>query len=582
MKIAHLTTVDLSLRYLILPQLEAAARRGTAYGISAPGPHVSVVEEHGVIHVPLHSSTRGMSVVSDFRAMAELWKALKEIEPDVLHTHNPKPGVYGRILGRLAGVPIIVNTVHGLYATPDSSLSKRIVVYGLEAIASRFSDAELIQSPEDLDLLRRLHIVPSAKLQLLGNGVDLTRFDPARLEPMRREERARLGLSEDQVAVGMVGRLVAEKGILELVEAARGLPDNIRVFVAGPNDPQKDDQIAPSTLRDGAAAGVEFVGMRTDIDAFYSALDMFVLPSHREGFPRAAMEAAACGLPLVVTDIRGCRQVVDHDRNGLMVPVRDPLALREAISKLAADEERRARMRVESVAKAIAEFDEEQVVEIVMSTYETLARTKGLGWKMMAPPSGDVVMRPAVPGDAVAIAALHAQMIGSGFLSSLGTRFLTLLYGALIDSHQAKVGVAESEGEVLAYIAGTWSTSRFYKEFLRRHWFDAIWRMIPALLKPTTWRRVFETLSYGSGDESVGAELLAMAVAPALRRRGMGTTLVQWLLAEARREHVNAVKVVVGGHNQPAIRLYESCGFGDRQVFQVHAGEDSLELTWRS
>jgi hypothetical protein len=125
MRIAHLTTVDLSLRYLILPQLEAALEWGESIGISAPGEHVAELEERGIRHIALSSSTRGMSLGSDLRAMRQLWKVLKSEKPDILHTHNPKPGVYGRVLGRLAGVPIVVNTVHGLYATPDSSPIKR-------------------------------------------------------------------------------------------------------------------------------------------------------------------------------------------------------------------------------------------------------------------------------------------------------------------------------------------------------------------------------------------------------------------------------------------------------------------------
>ncbi|HDL49220.1 MAG TPA: hypothetical protein ENH33_04580, partial [Actinobacteria bacterium] len=193
MKVAHLTTVDISLRYLVLPQLEAViAEGGEAIGISAPGPWVEELEAAGIRHVALPSSTRGMNPLADLRAARELWHILRAEKPDVLHTHNPKPGLYGRVLGRLAGVPIVVNTVHGLYAAPDDQWWKRAVVYGLEAIASRFSDAELVQSAEDLELLRRLHITPAPKLRHLGNGVDLTRFDPSRftdaaLAGVRRE-----------------------------------------------------------------------------------------------------------------------------------------------------------------------------------------------------------------------------------------------------------------------------------------------------------------------------------------------------------------------------------------------------------
>ena len=114
----------MSLALLLEAQLDAVvAAGGEAIGISAPGPFVAAIERRGVRHVPLAASTRGWSPWSDLRAAAELWRILRRERPTVLHTHNPKPGLYGRVVGRLAGVPIVVNTVHGLYATPDDPLA---------------------------------------------------------------------------------------------------------------------------------------------------------------------------------------------------------------------------------------------------------------------------------------------------------------------------------------------------------------------------------------------------------------------------------------------------------------------------
>src|SRR4051794_10637276 len=172
--VAHLTTVDMSLRFLLLAQLRAVRDGGgTAIGISAPGPWVGELEAEGIRHIPLHASTRAADPVRDLGAARELWHTLREERIDVLHTHNPKPGIYGRVVGRAARVPIVVNTVHGLYATEDDPTARRAAVYALEAVAARCSDAELIQSPEDLELMERLHLTRRARL--LGNGVDLTR-----------------------------------------------------------------------------------------------------------------------------------------------------------------------------------------------------------------------------------------------------------------------------------------------------------------------------------------------------------------------------------------------------------------------
>lgn len=368
-KIAHLTTIDLSLRYLLLAQIEASLAAGDeVIGVSARGPDVPFLEACGMRFVELDGSTRSMSLTGDLRAARALWRILRRERPDVLHTHNPKPGIYGRILGRVAGVPLVVHTTHGLYAAPDDPLPKRLVVYALEAIASRFSHIELVQNPEDLELMRRWRIAPRRKLRLLGNGVDLQRFHPA--DQVRRQEvRAELGIAPDDVVIGLVARLVAEKGIPELVDAVQRLGPPARLLLVGPHDPEKADAL-PESLLDGArAAGGILTGHREDVDRLYAAMDVFCLPSHREGFPRAAMEAAASGLPVVATDIRGCRQVVDPGVTGALVPVRDASALAAALRR-SLDHDDRAAQGLAARAKAERDFDEDDVVRRALAAYD--------------------------------------------------------------------------------------------------------------------------------------------------------------------------------------------------------------------
>ena len=380
LRVAHLTTVDMSLELLLGPQLDAVVEAGgEVLGISAPGPYVDALEQRGVRHVALAGSTRGWSLRGDVRAAADLWRILRRERPSVLHTHNPKPGLYGRVVGRLAGVPIVVNTVHGLYATEDDPWARRAVVYTLEALASRFCDAELVQNAEDVETMRRFRLARSNKVTHLGNGVDLQRFRPDRLSAgERRSLRSSWGGDEETVVVGCVGRLVAEKGYPELFEAVRRLAPQVRLVVVGGDDPDKPDALDPRLIEQAGAAGVVFLGHRGDVAELLAGFDLFVLASHREGQPRAAMEAAAAGLPVVATDIRGCRQVVDDGTTGLLVPVRDADGLRGALAHLAASQDMRRRMGDAAVAKARREFDENRVVRTVMHTYLTVAARKGV------------------------------------------------------------------------------------------------------------------------------------------------------------------------------------------------------------
>ncbi|MBK7324192.1 MAG: polysaccharide deacetylase family protein [Candidatus Microthrix sp.] len=159
------------------PQLEAFAAAGwEVIGASAPGEHVAALEARGIRHEPVHHLTRSMDPRSDLRAARELYGLFRRLRPDVVHTHNPKPGWLGRPAARAARVPAVVNTVHGLYAQPTDPWARRSVVAVLERGAAAASHAELVQNPEDVATLARWG-VPGAGLTTLGNGIDLGRFD---------------------------------------------------------------------------------------------------------------------------------------------------------------------------------------------------------------------------------------------------------------------------------------------------------------------------------------------------------------------------------------------------------------------
>lgn len=373
-RVVHLTTTDMSLDWLLRPQLEAFADAGfEVIAMSAPGPHVGALEASGIRHVAIPSLTRSMAPTRDLRALLELRREFCRLQPDIVHTHNPKPGILGRPAARSAGVPVVVNTVHGLYAVPDDRLFKRAVVYGLERLASTCSDAELLQNPEDLAVLRRLG-VPHSKLSVLGNGVDLRRFDP---KVVAREARARLraeiGVADATVVVGLVGRLVWEKGYAEVFEAAKAMHgDDCRFVVVGPDEPHKAGAVSAADQSEAERHGVVFLGRRDDMADLYSAFDVYLLASHREGYPRSAMEASAMGLPVVASNIRGCRQVVADGVTGQLFECGDVPALVTALRPLVADRERRQRMGGAARDRAIEHFDDRDVVKTTLRTYEWL------------------------------------------------------------------------------------------------------------------------------------------------------------------------------------------------------------------
>ncbi len=359
-RIAHLTTVDMSLALLLATELEERVHEGwEVFGISAPGPYVERVEAFGVHHVAIPQLTRSWSLGSDAKAFVALFRTLRGLQLDVLHTHNPKTGVMGRIAGRLAGVPVVVNTCHGLWARPDDRWQKRWFVYGLEGFATRFSDFELFQNAQDEQTLRRY--LRRGRHRVVGNGVDLGRFRP---DPEgARRLREDWGIPTGRLVVGSVGRRVAEKGLLEFVEAARRLRTSATFVWVGPRDDA-------THFDEGLAADhVLFVPEQTEMPAVYSAFDIFVLASHREGFSRASMEAAACGLPMVLSDIRGCREIGTDGVDLVLVPPHDPVALTARVGELLENAELRTRLSRAARARSSA-FDQRRVARDSAQAYE--------------------------------------------------------------------------------------------------------------------------------------------------------------------------------------------------------------------
>lgn len=376
-RLVHLTTTDMSLDWLLGPQLRAFAAAGfEVVGMSAAGPHVDSLRAMGIAHVAVPGFTRSSRPTHDIRAFFQLVRLLRRVRPSILHTHNPKPGVLGRIAGRLARVPLVVNTQHGLYAQPTDRWQRRLPVYAAERLAAAFGHLELVQNEEDVHTLVHTLRVPQRKVRLLGNGIDLQRFDPSTIDPRDRTRvRAEWGVGPDEVVCGTVGRLVAEKGIVELVEAARlmqaaGAP--VRLVVVGPLDDEKGDALPADFVQRAVADGVVFTGRRDDMPRCYAGFDLFVSASWREGFPRAAMEAAAMGLPTVATDIRGNRQVVVPGDTGVMVPVRSAEALAKACNAMATDPEGQQRMGAAAAARAVAEFGDDRVIERTLDAYRLL------------------------------------------------------------------------------------------------------------------------------------------------------------------------------------------------------------------
>jgi glycosyltransferase involved in cell wall biosynthesis len=234
----------------------------------------------------------------------------------------------------------------------------------LEWLAGRVTDVLFTQAEEDAATARRVELIRGAVIQPIGNGVDARRFGPADADA-RRRLRAELDTPDDRVVIVTIGRLVAEKGYLELLRAMKDIDAELWIVgerLASDHASSIDAAIAEVERDPALKKRVRFLGYRRDVPALLGAADIFTLPSHREGMPRSIIEAMMTGLPVVATDIRGSREEVVPEETGLLVPVDDAAALARALNRLVADPALRARWGAAGRTRALALYDESKVV----------------------------------------------------------------------------------------------------------------------------------------------------------------------------------------------------------------------------
>lgn len=370
--ILHIATLDLSVRFLLLDFLLYLKKRGyQVASMSAPGPWVGEIEAAGIRHIPL-SIHRSILPWRDLATLVTLVRILRQERFDVVHTHTPKSLILGEISSGLAKVRCSVATVHGFYFHDRMRWLKRQFFVNLYRCALANADLVFSQSMEDMVTAEREKICLPQKLVFIGNGTDIDRFSPSARDRLRVSTRAALGISPDCFVIGTVGRLTYEKGYSELLEAAKSVihrHPEVLFLVIGPDYVLSRETLKARAAQMGLQSHFRFLGLRTDIAEMYSMMDLFVLPSYREGMPRSLIEACAMGLPVVATNIRGCREIVTDGLHGRLIPPRDAPALARALNEMLDAPDERTRLGVAARKRAAEQFDIRRVWAIQEEHY---------------------------------------------------------------------------------------------------------------------------------------------------------------------------------------------------------------------
>jgi len=359
-----------------LPQARAARDDGFEVSVATRvGRHGDLIRGEGFALHPLSWRRGSINPLGALLAVLEIARLYRRERPSIVHHVSQKPIFLGSLAARMAGVPRIVNALTGLgfIFTADSLKAKILratMMPVLRGVAARQRVRFLVENPEDGAILRRQNIVPSHRVVLIrGSGVDVGHYK-ALPEP-----------ASEPVIIACATRMLQIKGVADVVAAFRILRSRgstARLLLAGASDSENPASISEKTLLEwGREPGVEWVGHVDDIREVWSRAHIAVLASlGGEGIPMSLMEAAACGRPLIATDVPGCREVVRPDETGLLVPVRNPSALADAFERMVGDAELR-RHCGEAARRRVAEWmDARRVGRDTVAVYRDLLSTK--------------------------------------------------------------------------------------------------------------------------------------------------------------------------------------------------------------
>lgn len=385
-RLVHITTIPLSLLVLIGDQITYMKTCGLdVHCISSPDALADqFVQKY---QVPFHpvSMTREISPFRDMLALFRLWWLLRQLRPQIVQAHTPKGGLLGTMAAWLAGVPVRIYHLHGLRYLTTSGL-KRTVLMMSERIACRLANRVLCVSPSVDEFAQKDGLCPPEKMKVLVsgsiNGVNATTVFNSECLPenVRQQTRARYSIPANGLVIGFIGRVVRDKGMVELSAAWNVLREefpNLHWLVIGPfesEDPVPADvrHLLQSDSRIHLAGYVDNSLMPT----IYPAMDVLAFPSYREGFPISPLEAAAMQVPVVATRVPGCVDAVVDGVTGTLVPLHDAEALTNALRtylknpKLRLEHGQAARNRV------LDQFQPERIWEAVYQEYMDLLAAK--------------------------------------------------------------------------------------------------------------------------------------------------------------------------------------------------------------
>jgi glycosyltransferase involved in cell wall biosynthesis len=376
-RLLRVTTVPISLKLLLKGQPQYFTQQGfEVLTVSADGPEVHHLRASGIAHtvVPM---TRQITPFQDLISLFRLVLIIRQFKPDIIHSHTPKAGLLGMLAGWLCRVPLRMHTIAGL-PWMESTGAKRWLLKKMEWLTYACSTRVYPNSRHMKDFLHQQLSFQEHKTKLIGsgssNGIDVTFFSRAAIGNAPPAIRQQLNIPPSAWVFCFVGRLVRDKGIVELIEAFESLSNEAWLMLVGHMEPELDPLPNETLVKIRLNPRIVQAGFQSDVRPWLAASNAFVFPSYREGFPNVVMQAACMELPSIVTDINGSNEIIQQGKSGVIVPVKDAIALRDAMQDLALDEQQAVNMGRTGRAFVEANFSQSVIWQVLLTEYTMLLK----------------------------------------------------------------------------------------------------------------------------------------------------------------------------------------------------------------
>ena len=378
-KLIRITTIPMSLKHLLKGQMSYMCENGfDVIMISSEGEELKdVIENEKCIHLII-PFTRKITPFKDLIATLDLYRLLIKAKPDIVHTHTPKAGIVGMLASFLARVPVRLHTVAGLPLLESKGL-KRVVLNFVEKLTYKCSTKVYPNSLGLKNIILKNRFTSKDKLKVIGNGssngIDTSYFKPELFSNEQNSAlKSELGIESNDFVFIFVGRLVADKGINELIEAFNELCSDlkgIKLLLVGPFEDELDPLSKKTKLLISSQDKIILTGYQNDVRPFFAISNSLVFPSYREGFPNVVMQSGAMGLPSIVTDINGCNEIIQTDYNGIVVPSKDIESLKRAMSRIFKDKELYLKCSAKSRSVIVNNYEQKLFWKALLNEYES-------------------------------------------------------------------------------------------------------------------------------------------------------------------------------------------------------------------